>query len=393
MDLRALIFMPALAGSVIFGCVFVLFAASYFLTVLESTSSGAREVVWTEDSIPDKAVRAAYMLWLVGLWLGPAYLIGVRLTSGSDSPWLKLLVPVLVFWIAYPISQLSSLSASTVWLPLVPGVFGRLAKKPAVYLGFMAITVPCLAVLAVGFKWAFLTDRDWGLLFVGCPLLVISGLVYARLIGRLAFVLSFTRGYSLRKKKRKPRREEDPARDTDEEPRQVLTQPSDLPPIITPDEGELTGYDLHVDEEVRPVRKKRLAAEVIDREPETEGVHPSEEDSLSPGHEGKKAKPRKARPKPHDDEDDVSPYDVHNAEIVPGEQVPESLAKPLASELRLLGRSDAPRPPKRAWDGDTLVFLFQNGTISAVLIASFLCWLVGLMVRVARIFNPVSGGD
>ena len=42
MDLRAVIFMPALAGAAILAFVFLTFAAHYYLTVLESTATGAK---------------------------------------------------------------------------------------------------------------------------------------------------------------------------------------------------------------------------------------------------------------------------------------------------------------------------------------------------------------
>ncbi len=44
MDLRVLIFMPALVGAAICAFLFFTFAAHYYLTVLESTAAGAREV-------------------------------------------------------------------------------------------------------------------------------------------------------------------------------------------------------------------------------------------------------------------------------------------------------------------------------------------------------------
>ena len=44
MDLRALIFMPALAAAAICAFVFFTFAAHYYLTILESTGAGAKEV-------------------------------------------------------------------------------------------------------------------------------------------------------------------------------------------------------------------------------------------------------------------------------------------------------------------------------------------------------------
>ena len=55
MDLRAVIFVPALVGSVIAGFVFLLFAAHYYLTVLEGTGAGAKEVTWISE--PDSGIR------------------------------------------------------------------------------------------------------------------------------------------------------------------------------------------------------------------------------------------------------------------------------------------------------------------------------------------------
>ena len=75
MDLRAVIFMPAFAGAVIFGFVFVLFVSHYYLTVLEGTATGAKEVTWQAEPILDNFWKFWYMLWLFGLWFGPGYLI------------------------------------------------------------------------------------------------------------------------------------------------------------------------------------------------------------------------------------------------------------------------------------------------------------------------------
>src|SRR5579872_3776923 len=166
MDVRAVLFVPLLAASVILGFVFLMFAAHYYLTVMESTGVGAKEVTWFSEPILENAWKLAYMAWLVGLWLGPAYFIGRVVTAGMDSVWWKLAIPLAVFWICYPISQLSSLSATSIWYPLVS-------------IGFLLVSIPVLAVFAVGFKWAFLTEGAWGLLFAGAPLMVLAGLMYA----------------------------------------------------------------------------------------------------------------------------------------------------------------------------------------------------------------------
>src|SRR5256885_2278597 len=145
MNLDAFIFVPALVGSVVFGFVFALFAAHNYLTVLQSTGSGAKHVTWVSEPILDHFWKLFYLAWLIGL----------------------------------PI---------------------------------------------------------------GCVVFVTSALIYARLLGRLAFVLAFTRSFMKRKKKREPaesKQQLDPSPSEYE-----LTQPSDLPPVETPYDGPVTGYDI-----------------------------------------------------------------------------------------------------------------------------------------------------
>jgi hypothetical protein len=386
MDLRALIFMPALVGAVVFGFVFVLFASHYYLTVLEGTAAGGKEVAWVSEPITDNFGKLWYMLWLVGLWLGPAYLVGRVATAGDPSPWVRLGVPVLVFWLCYPVSQLASLSASTIWLPLTPDVFARLARKPGVVLGFYLLTAGVLAVFAVGFRWAFLTEEGWLYLFLGAPLMVVAGLVYARLVGRLAFVLRFTTGLFDLKRRKKPKAVA-PARRGGEEPKREPVQPHDLPPLDSPD-GELTGYDILTRDDDRPPPKKRIRAQVAGPDPGGAGGMPEEPPRR------RKREGHRERVREWTDEDDEEPvaYSVCEAEAVPGKAAATEVVKPNAEEVRLLRRDDTPRKPKRVWGPELLAFLGQPGTASAILIASGLCFAVGVMVRVCRQFNPADGG-
>jgi hypothetical protein len=76
---------------------------------------------------------------------------------------------------------------------------------------------------------------------------------------------------------------------------------------------------------------------------------------------------------------------------VPTEQIEKVEARPLEDEMKLLRRDDVPKKPKVIWGPELFVFLAQSGTVSALVIASGLCFLAGMMVRVARIFNPVAG--
>jgi hypothetical protein len=390
MDLRAVIFMPAMAGAVIFGFVFVLFASHYYLTVLEGTGTGSKEVTWISEPILDNFWKFWYMLWLFGLWFGPAYLIGRAWTAGSESIWLKLAIPIAVVWLCYPISQLSSLSASTIWLPLTADVFARLAQKPAVTLGFYLVSIPVLVLFAVAFKWAFLTESQWELLFVGAPLMVLAGFLYARLIGRLAFVLAFTKSIFQERKKKKPKAEEGAKQQAqnDEEVVPTIRQPSELPPLKTV-EGDLVGYDVQFEE--APVSRRRVRAEAVELDDENEPSTRPKPPPLPPSREAKKSRPTERRKQlEDDDEDEPTAYDVHPPEVETIESTPREVVKPKESEMQLLNRDDVPKKPTNAWGPELLVFLGQPGTITALAIASGFCIVVGALVRIAREYYPID---
>jgi hypothetical protein len=386
MDTRAIIFVPALAGAVIFGFVFCLFAAHAYLTVLQTTGAGAKQVTWVNDPILDHFWKMFYLAWLIGLWLGPAYFLG-RAFAGSSAPvWLKLGIPLAVFWLCYPVSQLSSLSGPTIWLPFWPDVLGRLARKPGVVLGFLGLSAVVLGGLGLGFHWAFFKEGIvW--LFVGCPVFVTCGLLYARLLGRLAFVLAFTRSIFTRKRKKEPAPDQEAAAvvaEPKEEPQHELdpgfTQPSELPPIHTPDEGALTGYDLRDDRPAKP--RKRVVAEVVEEPkaaPPRAVGRPSRKNGQDPSREWT------------EEDEDATPYGVTEAEAVPEEAAAVNVIKPSEVEMRLLSRDDAPKRPKRAWTGEVLAFLGQPETWTAIVMLSGMCVLVGGMIRIARAFNPADG--
>src|SRR5262245_2516786 len=136
MDFRAVIFIPALVAAAICVFAFLTFAANYYLTVLESTAAGAKEVQWEFGETLSNFWKPFYLAWLLVLWLGPAYVIGRTFAGSTGAVWLTLAVPVFVAWALYPVSQLSSLSSTSMWMPLQPQVFARLAQKPAVVAGF-----------------------------------------------------------------------------------------------------------------------------------------------------------------------------------------------------------------------------------------------------------------
>lgn len=377
MDLRALIFVPALVGAAICAAVFLTFASHYYLTVLESTAAGSKQITWFGESITDAFWKPFYLAWLLCLWLGPAYVIGRSLAGSQHVPWLTLGVPVLVAWLLYPVSQLSSLCATSVWMPLHPQVFARLTQAPGTTLGFFALTLPVFALAGVAFRWSFQTPGEWHLLLIGLPLLVAALFLYARLLGRLAFALTFTRDVLKRKKKKKAKKPE--AEGDDSEPEAaVAAQPSDLPPINTPD-GELAGYNVLMSDDP-PAPKKRVVAEAIDDDP-VEG-EPAPAPAPKPSRD-------RARAWTEDDED-ATPYDMKASEVKDEDRVPAAVSKPSAEEMELLTRR-APKRPKRIWGGELLACFGQPATITAMMILCLVGLAAGAMVRVARQFDPTAG--
>jgi hypothetical protein len=389
MDLSAVIFIPALVGSAICGFLFLVFAANYYLTVLESTGAGGKEVAWQSEPITDNFWKVFYLGWLVGLWLGPALFVGRAFASGADAGWLAYAVPILFIWALFPISQLSSLSASSIWIPLHPDVLARLAQKPVVTVGFYLLTLPLFALLGVAFKWAFMTKGEWHLMFVGVPLVAVCLLMYARLVGRLAFALMFTRAILARKKKKKPKKQEEDAGDEEGELEPTFAQPDELPPLTTPLDGELTGYNVLTSDDP-PAPKKRVKAQIAEEEPAEEPLGVIEPDPLPRPRPAARRKQTQSDARTGDDEDDRTPYDMNPPEVVPEERIPEEVVKPMAEEMALLDRSDAPKPPKRVWTAELLTFLPQPGTLMALTILTVIGLLAGVMVRVARDFNPVE---
>ncbi len=205
-------------------------------------------------------------------------------------------------------------------------------------------------------------------LFFGCPLLVLSLYLYARLLGRLAFVLRYTKSRFTRRKKAEPRDELPPVQTpgpAEEEEAEGFRQPSELPPIDTPDEGPLAGYDVKFADDAPKPARKRVRAEA--------------------------AEPARREPDP--DDDDV-PYVVNEPDgaALPEERVPASVVRPRADEMKLIDRSDAPKKPKVAWSAEVLAFLGQPDTVAAAGLLTVCALGFGGFVRICREFNPAKLG-
>jgi hypothetical protein len=231
------------------------------------------------------------------------------------------------------------------------------------------------------------------MLFVGAPLVILAAFLYARLIGRLAFVLAFTKPLLQRRKKKKAKANAEGGTAPGEEKEEVvptIAQPRDLPPLQSP-EGELTGYDVAF-EDAAP--RKRILAEVDESDSDDEADTEREPRRNPPPLPSRRRDagliPEPSRIWADEDEEEPTSYGVHAPESVPVETTPKELVEPKESEMRLLSRDDVPKKPTAAWGPELLVFLKQPGTITSMVVATGLCFVVGVLVRVCRDFNPLD---
>ena len=387
MDFRAVILVPALAGMAVFGCALALYAAHGFMTVLQSTGSGDKGVDWPDAGILDHVPKAVYLAFLIVIWLVPSLAVGRAVAKATGFAVPALLFPLAVFWLVYPVSQLSSICGPTPWLPLWPGVFPRLAQQPAAVAGYYLLSGATLLLFAAGYTLVFVLGGPVPIL-VGAPVIAVAWLVYARLLGRLAFSLSFTKAFLVRRKQKRKRAEGSPkdrpwdrgAAGVEATEKPKLTQPSDLPPLNTLD-GPLTGYDLVDDDQPPPLAPAAAPDAVAPRPPAAREPRPPRT--------GPELGPLERSRVWDEADDDNTPYDALPTEVRSEDLIPASMVEPRESEMRLIDRSDRPKQPARVWTPGLFGFLIQPGTIWSVGQISLWLAMVGAMAWLARINNPV----
>jgi hypothetical protein len=197
---RAMIFVSLLAMTVLVGFFTFLFAAHCFLTTVQQTAAGNDRIRWPSEPLYDKLPRAGYLACLIAIWIAPAGLL-LRLNPDraiDGSPLFTFLTAAtLLLWGLFPIGLFSALSGSSPWL-----VF-RFAVVQFFFRRFRAAIV-------FYFASAVLVGGSFGLLYLAfstgsiictftVPLAVAAAfLMYARLLGRMAYLFDLTPASSRR---------------------------------------------------------------------------------------------------------------------------------------------------------------------------------------------------
>lgn len=185
---HSILFLAALAGEFLFGLIILLYASHSFVLVVADTSAGNDEVFWPDEFLTDWIGKLLYLIWLAGIWLVPTWLL-LQQAEWAESPYLQTLVYLSVFWLFFPISLLSSMSVSMFWVFLHPVYIWKLAKQGralGIVYGVSALGILICALLIAGTVFA-----GWlWLLPVMAPAVAATWLIYARLLGRLAWVVN-----------------------------------------------------------------------------------------------------------------------------------------------------------------------------------------------------------
>ncbi|MCS6853037.1 MAG: hypothetical protein NZ700_17915 [Gemmataceae bacterium] len=165
------------------------YAAHSFLVVVEETAAGNDAVVWPDEPFVDWVWKVFYAAWLAGIWLGPVYLVLRRIEPAplGETPLWKWLVAAAVLWLLFPISLLSSLSAASTWAVLHGPLLGRMVQRWPAVLTFYGLSAAVVASGGLGVATAL--SAEWYALLPAAVGAAAAFLIYARLLGRLGWVL------------------------------------------------------------------------------------------------------------------------------------------------------------------------------------------------------------
>ena len=180
------------------------YAAACCRAILEDTAAGSDRVVsWHEQNWREWVLVLAGLGCLVGITFVLGHLTA-RLVELAGAPYLPVMLAV--GWAAFPIVLLSSLEADSLLLPVSAPVMCSLWRRPGGWLTYYMVSTlivggPLLLVVmlaAVGFPVAAA--------LIGAPVIAASVFYYARVIGRLGWLISRPETETATKTRKRSRR-------------------------------------------------------------------------------------------------------------------------------------------------------------------------------------------
>ncbi len=162
------------------------YAAACCLAVLEETAAGNDEINWPEGGWREwlwKFLYTGYLLSLVGL---AATGIGLLVRYQTGLFWPPFFATIFVL---YPFALLSSLEANSIWVVISPVILKSLFKLIWAWFMFYLEVAVLAAPVAGLFFFLYLRHPFWTVL-IAAPLVSALLLLYARLLGRLAWKIT-----------------------------------------------------------------------------------------------------------------------------------------------------------------------------------------------------------
>jgi hypothetical protein len=183
------------------------YAAQCLLVIIENTAAGADDIDWPGEPFLDYLWKFIYLAWLAAFWLVPAW--GLLRILGRLAHWT---VPALAYVVVmagafcffFPVSLLSSLSAHSKWAVLSPALLKRLAGRLPALVIYYFVSAMLLAGWLALFYGALAFERGRAILLILAAFAAATALfVNARLLGRVAMLLSSRAGSRKRRRKRR----------------------------------------------------------------------------------------------------------------------------------------------------------------------------------------------
>jgi hypothetical protein len=188
---QAMIFVVLLAASIIVGVCVLAYAARCVLVIVQETGLGQDEIVWPNEPYQDWLGHAVQFIELLGIWLAPAALAARLLREvwlPDDAALRVLLLAGPGLWLFFPIGLLSSLSAESRWVPFRWAMFVCFLRVAPAAIVFYILTAFLLSAAVIPWYYALFGGQAY-LLPVAAGVGAAVLFIYARLLGRLAWII------------------------------------------------------------------------------------------------------------------------------------------------------------------------------------------------------------
>jgi len=262
---HAMILVSVVALTAVVGLPTFIYSAYCFLVTVQDTAAGVDAVRWPGDPLYDKLPRAGYLAALLAICLAPAGLtLRLNPTLALDGSRLLtfLVAGTILLWGWFPFLLLSALSASSPWVVFRWTVLRFFLRRFGAIVVFYFVSAT-LAAGTLGVLYLTFSRRSILLTFVAPFLVAWAFLVYARLLGRIAYLFDQSPMRSRRRSSRNRTARESSG--TGDDPGTARRSKKKTRPVEDP--WEIPEEDV----EERPKRKAERVAEYTVA-PDDEGI-------------------------------------------------------------------------------------------------------------------------